>query len=125
MKLVFGRKFSGGIIAPIGYILCPLSWWNDLILNIPLAYLFALPFGLISKSLFRPMFMVGYILTNIAGFLMLHYGVKKITCPCQEEEIKKNHKNLVINIILSVIYTLIVCFLIKNGIIKFPTEYFK
>jgi hypothetical protein len=48
------------LVAIIGFILSPLSWWNDLFVNIPLAYLFAIPFGWISKQYFLPSLIVGF-----------------------------------------------------------------
>ena len=69
------HKIKGGILATIGYILSPLSWWNDLLINIPLAYAFAFPFGFVSRSLFLPMMIFGYWITNVVGFMLMHYGV--------------------------------------------------
>ena len=42
------------ILVTAGFILSPLSWWNDLLVNIPLAYLFSLPFSILDESLFLP-----------------------------------------------------------------------
>ena len=33
-----GRKIKGGVVAMIGFLLSPLSWWNDAFVNIPIAY---------------------------------------------------------------------------------------
>lgn len=68
-------KIKSFIIAVIGFILSPLSWWNDLFVNIPLAYLFAIPFGYISNDYFLPAMVAGYWITNIIGFIMLHIGL--------------------------------------------------
>lgn len=35
------RKIGGGTLAFIGFMLSPLSWWNDLFVNVPLALGFA------------------------------------------------------------------------------------
>jgi hypothetical protein len=35
------RKATGGVLALVGYMLSPLSWWNDLFVNVPLALGFA------------------------------------------------------------------------------------
>lgn len=45
-------KIKSFFIAVVGFVLSPLSWWNDLFVNIPLAYLFAVPFGFISEKYF-------------------------------------------------------------------------
>ena len=34
----YKQKITGGIIGTVGYLLSPLSWWNDLYFNIPIAY---------------------------------------------------------------------------------------
>ena len=31
------RKAYGGLLGFIGFLLSPLSWWNDLFVNVPLA----------------------------------------------------------------------------------------
>lgn len=116
------RKIKGGVLATIGYILSPLSWWNDIIVNIPLAYIFALPFGFISKSLFAPMMVLGYFLTNIVGFVLLHHGAEDIV---SKEDSIYTRKELAKDIIISFIYTFVVIVLVKIGWLKFPLEYFK
>jgi len=112
------KKTYGGILFFIGFILSPLSWWNDLIVNIPLSYLFAIPFGIINKSLFIPMFIVGYWISNIVGLLLMHHGTKKLIAKKQTS--KKELKKL---IIISILYTLLIVILALIGVIKFPTEY--
>jgi len=116
------RKIKGGVLATIGYILSPLSWWNDILINIPLAYAFAFPFGLISKNLFLPMMIFGYWTTNVVGFLLMHHGVKDLV---SKEKGKFTKRELVKDIIISILYTLVVVFFIKMGWLKFPLEYFQ
>jgi hypothetical protein len=116
------RKIKGGILATIGYLLSPLSWWNDLFVNIPLAYIFAILFGLISKRLFLPMMVLGYWITNVVGFMMMHHGAIDLF---SKETKKYTRKELVKDIIVSLVYTLIVVVFILKGWIKFPTEYFQ
>ena len=52
------RIAKGGILAIIGWILSPLTWWNDPLVNIPIAYGFGYLFSLISESLFLPFMIV-------------------------------------------------------------------
>jgi len=56
-----------GVLITIGYILSPLSWWNDSFVNIPIAYLFGCLFTLISPKLFLPSMIIGYWITNVVG----------------------------------------------------------
>lgn len=69
------RRARAAIVAAIGWLLSPLSWWNDLVVNVPLAYLFALPFSFLNERLYVPAFALGYWLTNVLGFVLLHKGV--------------------------------------------------
>ena len=62
------------ILLATGFILSPLSWWNDLLVNVPLSYLLSWPFSIIDQRLFLPAFVVAYWLTNLLGFLMMHWG---------------------------------------------------
>ncbi len=116
-NMITKKKAVKGVVATFGYLLSPLSWWNDIFLNIPLAYGFAYLFGLISRDLFFPMMVLGYWLTNIAGLMLMHYGVKGL--------IKKNQKrysraDLVKDIAFSLLYTLVITIFISLGWLKFP-----
>jgi len=112
------QKVKGVILGTIGYLLSPLSWWNDLIVNIPLAYGFASVFGLISERLFFPMMVIGYWITNVLGLVLMHYGVSVATQ-------KKQGINLKRQILICLAYTILIAVLIKLNILKFPTEYLK
>lgn len=117
----FSKKLEGGLIATIGFILSPLSWWNDFVVNFPLSYIIALPFGLINEGLFLPSFIAAYWLTNILGLLLLHNGSKKILKP--EEEVKSFRKDLKSTLFWSSIYTVVIMILILSGILSFPKEF--
>jgi len=71
-----------GVVGTVGFLLSPLSWWNDLVVNFPLAYGFAWLTGrcinlfmAVHKWLFVNLFVAGYFITNLLGFLMIHYSV--------------------------------------------------
>ena len=44
------RKLGGSVLAFVGFMLSPLSWWNDAFVNIPLALLFAWLMSAIYRS---------------------------------------------------------------------------
>jgi hypothetical protein len=69
------RRGWYSLLAILGYLLSPLSWWNDLVVNIPLAYAMAWPVSLINERLFFPAVILAYWLTNVLGFVLLHLGV--------------------------------------------------
>lgn len=114
------RKINGGILATIGFILSPLSWWNDLFVNIPIAYVFGFLFGLISKSLFLPFMIIGYWITNILGVILMHKGISDVF---SEIERKYTRKELLKDLVISILYTLVIVILVMLGILKFPSEY--
>ena len=105
------------ILVTAGFILSPLTWWNDLLINIPLAYFFSLPFSLLDESLFLPSFIVGYWLTNLLGFLLMHWGgVGLIYKERSTISIKRS-------LYISLIYSIIVIMLVLLGWLDSPTEY--
>lgn len=113
-------KATGGALAVIGFLLSPLSWWNDLIVNFPLSYAIALPFGLIRESLFLPSFIGAYWLTNILGLLLLQKGGEKLfKKEASQIEPSKAIKN---TLIWSSIYTVLIAVLILSGVLSFPSE---
>jgi len=116
------QKIKGGILAAVGYILSPLSWWNDIIINIPLAYIFALPFSFISKNLFLPMMIIGYWGTNIIGLMLMHNGIESLI---KKDRVEFSKNKLTKDIIISLVYTLVVAVFIKIGWLKMPLEYFQ
>ena len=114
------EKIKGSVLFIIGYMLSPLSWWNDIFVNIPLAYVFALPFGFISRNLFLPAMVVGYWITNIIGLALMHHGVVNLV---SKEKKKYTRKELVKDLAVSLIYTIVIIILASFGLLKFPTEY--
>jgi hypothetical protein len=117
------KKIYRTFIFIIGFILSPLSWWNDLIINIPISYLFALPFGMINRNLFIPLLILGYWLTNIMGIIMMHYGSKELFKKNKNPKILRYE--LIKMLVVTTMYTVLIAILVLNGILKFPTEYLR
>jgi hypothetical protein len=114
------RRLRGGVVAFIGYMLSPLSWWNDLFINIPIAYVFACLFYLISHRLFAPMLVVGYWLTNIIGLVLMHGGIRQAVAPEQPQR-----RRLLVDLLVGTGYTAAILTLVLTGIIKPPRALFK
>lgn len=111
------RRVRGGAVATVGYVLSPLSWWNDLLVNVPLAYLFATAVGIFDQRLFIPGLIVGYWLTNILGFILLHVGgVEAVTGTKRPY----GRRHLVRDVLLSVGYTVVVLVLVSAGWLSYP-----
>jgi hypothetical protein len=109
-------------VAIVGFILSPLSWWNDLFVNVPLSYAFAWIVGkclnsfmVIHKWLFIEFFVLGYFLTNLIGFLMIHSSISglKTSIP----GLKRNQTaSIKRQIAISIIYTLIIIAFFSSNI---------
>lgn len=117
-RMSWKRKTTGGLLALIGYILSPLSWWNDAFVNIPLALAFAWVIALFYKPAFEASWIIGYWLTNVIGFVLMHKGAQKML---SKEERKYSWRDAVRDIGISLLYTALIVLLLKLGIVK-PIE---
>jgi hypothetical protein len=110
------RRVFDSLLATVGYILSPLSWWNDLFVNVPLSYAFSYPFTLIDESLFLPTFILGYWLSNWLGFILLHRGVAGWLAK------DKPSMGLRGGLVVAIVYTIVIAVLVWIGWIPVPTE---
>ena len=109
------RRIGSGIVAVIGYLLSPLSWWNDPFINLPLAWLFASLVSLASHGLFAPAMIVGYWLTNIVGLLMMARGTAGVVAGDSQ---RHSRRQLVLSLLAATGYTLLIVLLYLFGILK-------
>ncbi len=116
------KNINTGLVFTIGFMLSPLTWWNDLFINIPLAYAIGVLLGFIQKSFFVPGMIGGYFLTNIFGLILIHKAIIKFTNT--QENKKYSVKDFSYDMLISLGYTGIIILLAKLGLLKFPTEYF-
>src|SRR5512136_829992 len=98
------RRLGSGIVAVIGYLLSPLSWWNDAFINLPLAWLFASLVSLASHRLFAPAMVLGYWLTNIVGLLLMARGTAGVFGDTRRSQ----HRQLVLRLAAATGYTLLI-----------------
>src|SRR6185436_21097051 len=103
--MAWKRRFRGGLLAAIGFMLSPLSWWNDLFVNLPLAIAFAWVVSFFYKPAFDACVIIGYWLTNIIGLLLLHKGAVEIV---SETDRKYSRKALLTDIGVSLAYTALI-----------------
>lgn len=125
MKLRIDRHkaLSGGIIGLVGYILSPLSWWNDMFINFPLAYAGAWMVSLFYKSAFGASFVIFYWITNILGFLMIHKGVSRVVG--KDSSSRPYFRNgFLWDLLAALAYTILMVILVKYDIIKPMGGYF-
>jgi len=119
--MAWRRKVSGGILAVIGFMLSPLSWWNDLFVNVPLALAFAWVVSLFYKPAFEVSLIIGYWLTNVLGFVLMHKGAQRAL---SEKESPYSRRDLLRDVGISLLYTALILGLLKLGILKPIENYF-
>ena len=105
------KPVTRGVVGIIGFLLSPLSPWNDIFINIPLSYIIATPAAIISKEAFFGAFILAYWLTNIIGLLLMH---KAIT----NKALSK--KDIQWNLLIAIGYTVLLVILILSGILPSP-----
>ena len=121
-RMSWKRKVRGGLIGFIGFLLSPLSWWNDLIINVPLAVGFAWLVSLVYKPAFEVAVIVGYWLTNVLGFVLLHKGAQDLLAREQREPYSR--RALFKDLLVALLYTGLIVVLIKLGVLQPITDYF-
>ena len=115
------RKITGGFLAVAGYLLSPLSWWNDAFVNLPLALAFAWVVSFAYKPAFEVSLIVGYWLTNVLGFVLMHKGAQKVL---SKEEKKYSRRDLLKDVVISLLYSAVIVILLKTGVLKPFENYF-
>lgn len=118
-------KLKGSTMACIGYMLSPLSWWNDAYVNIPIAYACAWLTSYLYPRIFLPVFAGTYLMTNILGFVLLQKGITRTLSKENHEKIRYTRRNLAKDIAISLGYTALMVLLVKSGIIKPVEHYFR
>lgn len=108
------RRAAGGLIAIVGYVLSPASWWNDAFVNIPIAYIVASLASILSERLFKPAFIGAYLATNIIGILMMYYGGYMVA----KGERMSAKRMVLVSVIVSLAYTAAVLALIELGVLR-------
>ncbi len=112
------KKLRGGFLVGVGYMLSPLSWWNDIFFNFPIAYAFGYGFKLISPSWFLPAMVIGYWLSNVLGILMMQFGAGDLLF---QDRKKSLMRDVLMGIGTSTLYTLAVAALVYFHILETPS----
>jgi hypothetical protein len=116
------RKVTGGALALVGYMLSPLSWWNDMFVNVPLALAFAWLVSWFYRPAFAASLVVGYWLTNVIGFILMHKGGQKLLT---EKQGRYSWRDLGRDVGISLLYTALIVGLVKFGVLKPIKNYFQ
>ncbi len=97
----------------IGWMLSPLTFWNDVFVNIPIAYLCATLLVRVIKADFLFLVLIFYWLSNGLGILMMYLSGKSIM------QDKSNRLQALVTLLITVvIYSVIIIILNRTGILK-------
>ena len=118
--MAWKRKLSGGILVGLGFMLSPLSWWNDLVVNLPLALGFAWLVSWFYKPAFEVCVIVGYWLTNIAGLILMHKGTQQML----KQKTRYTWRSALKDLGISLLYTGLIVALLKLSVLKPLQAYF-
>ncbi len=94
----------------MGYLLSPLCWWNDLIINLPIAYGFGYVISLWRSEWFFGAAIAGYWLSNLVGIVLMQMGTKDIL---QTTAKKRSFKHEIFSgVLTSTAYTAVIVALV-------------
>ena len=97
----------------IGWILSPLTFWNDAFVNIPVSYLCASLTVKFIKADFLFLVLLFYWISNLFGILLMVYSGKSII------QDKSGRLHALTTLLLTVlIYSIIIVILGKVGVLK-------
>ncbi len=120
--MAWKRKLTGGFLAIVGFMLSPLSWWNDLFVNVPIALAFAWLVSWFYPPAFATLLVIGYWLTNVLGFFLLHKGAEQIV---SEKPRRYSWRDLRRDVGISLLYTALIVVLVELGILRPIQHYLK
>ena len=120
--MAWKRRITGGVLAFAGYMLSPLSWWNDLFVNLPLALVFAWIVSFFYRPAFEVSVILGYWLTNVAGFVLMQKGGEKML---SNQDKPYTRRNFVRDLVISLLYTALIVVLVETGVLKPVASYFE
>ncbi len=104
------------VVMTAGFLLSPLTWWNDIFINLPLAIALAWPLRWLWPGLFEAGVAAAFVLTNVLGLWLMHVGarglVKKPATPAPH--------HLMRDVLLGVLYAVVVGVLVRSGLLPLP-----
>ena len=113
------KKLRGGFFLVIGFLLSPMSWWNDLFFNLPIAYGFGYLCSLLNANLLVPCSIVGYWLSNILGIMLMQAGAMDVL----DQSKRDLKKELLTGLASSTAYTLLILALVYFKVLEAPSLY--
>jgi len=113
------RRLAWGSLFATGFMLSPLSWWNDAVVNLPIAYLAAQLAAMLDQRLFLFAFVGTYWATNLIGLLGMHVSARKLH--------RKTEQRISLRrfFLISLLYTLLIVVLVQFKWIQAPLSIFQ
>lgn len=115
--MVWLKRLRGSVGLGLGYLLSPLSWWNDVVFNLPIAYGFAYLVTLGQRQWLWPATVIGYWLSNVLGMVMMQWGAADLVMGDRESNWRRD---LIIGLASSTAYTAIAAGLVYFNILRLP-----
>lgn len=112
------KKLRGGLVFGIGYMLSPLSWWNDLVFNLPVAYGFGYVVSRFAPETLVPCTIAGYWLSNVLGILMMQWGVVDVVQ--NQPRPRQLKRELLTSLATSTAYTVLILLLVQFNVLQLP-----
>ncbi|MFM7266608.1 MAG: hypothetical protein ACKOZW_13655 [Cyanobium sp.] len=106
------------LVLALGWLLSPLCWWNDLIINLPVAWLLAKAAQALQPSWFAPGLVVGYWFSNLMGIALMQWGALGLVSAGQEP--RNTRRDWLIGLATSTLYTLAIVVLVRIGWLPSP-----
>jgi hypothetical protein len=112
------RRLAWGSLFAIGFTLSPASWWNDAVVNLPIAYLAAYLVARLDQRLFLFAFVGTYWATNLIGLLCMHVSARKL--------LRQTEPGISLRrfFLISLLYTLLIVALAQCKWIRSPLSNF-
>jgi hypothetical protein len=112
------KKLRGGLMFGIGYMLSPLSWWNDLVFNLPVAYGFGYVVSRLHPEALVPCTIAGYWLSNVLGIWMMQWGVVDVVQ--NQPQPRQPKRELLTSLATSTVYTVLILVLVQFNVLQLP-----
>jgi hypothetical protein len=104
------------LLLAIGWLLSPLCWWNDLVINLPVAWGVARLLAHWQAAWFTPGLVIGYWMSNVAGILLMQSSALEVFR--SDDEPRHPQRELLLGLATSTAYTLAVLALVKIGVLQ-------
>jgi hypothetical protein len=111
------KQLRGGLWLGLGYMLSPLSWWNDLFFNLPIAYGFAYVVSLGHRDWFMASTVVGDWLSNVLGIVMMQWGATDVLFANRPTNWRRD---AVVGLLSSTAYTFLIVGLVYFNVLELP-----